>query len=471
MYFAEKIGIKRSRTPEGFLLIEATPVARIGTQLYAPEELGYKIPAGPDGLIRIQRLPDEVFDPVSMASLNGKPFVNEHPQNLIGPANWRHLALGVVMNPRRGTGDERDFIVADVLIQDQAAIDLVETGKCEVSCGYNAEYEFKDDEPGVGYQRGIRYNHLALVSAGRCGPSCAIGDHAVKEKDMAKITLGAHLMKLFGLNTKDELLKTLDAEVMGAAADPVANKEVHIHLGAGGGGDADPPDQMEELRGQMKGLSDTVSGIAEWVKGQQAKDAEAEKAKAEEEAAAAAAAEKEKKTEDNGEVAGEETKAEMAEETGEEWNDEKLKATKDSAPLAVVWQRTVAMAEIIAPGIPLPTLDAAKPLTVSLKAICDHRRNALKLASLSGAGRTIISDLHGGRLPDFDKLTCDGVRKAFLAAGVAMKRHNNSGAASHDHRPAVGGGGIRSIADLAALAEKQYPSASAQRLAQLGTRR
>jgi hypothetical protein len=52
-YAPEKIGDKQSLTPDGFLLCEAVPVARVGMQIYGPDET--PIPVGPDGITRIHR--------------------------------------------------------------------------------------------------------------------------------------------------------------------------------------------------------------------------------------------------------------------------------------------------------------------------------------------------------------------------------------------------------------------------------
>ncbi|MDN7413634.1 DUF2213 domain-containing protein, partial [Burkholderia vietnamiensis] len=169
----QKLGPKRSLTPEGFLLCEDVPVARTGDMLYADGEV--PIEAGPDGLIRISRTPEEVFRDETMASCQGKDVTLDHPDDFVAPANYATLTRGVMLNPRRGSGIEDDLLLADILIKDPAAITAVQDEEIEeVSLGYEADYE--QVSPGRGVQRNIVVNHVAIVPRGRCGPRCAIGD-------------------------------------------------------------------------------------------------------------------------------------------------------------------------------------------------------------------------------------------------------------------------------------------------------
>ena len=65
-------------------------------------------------------------------------------------------------------------MLADLIVKDESAIQLIEDGLREVSCGYDAEYE--QTEPGKAEQVDITGNHVALVPKGRAGNRCAIGD-------------------------------------------------------------------------------------------------------------------------------------------------------------------------------------------------------------------------------------------------------------------------------------------------------
>ena len=168
------------------------PVARTGEMIYGPGETPIQL--GRDGRVKIYRREAEVFSPKSMASLNGKPVTDDHPPVDVSPQNWQFYTKGVVVNPRRGDGEFSNFLMADMIIFDADLIEAIDKGKLEVSCGYNPDYlEMLSQDgnviPGEGEQSNIVYNHLAMVTAGRCGYKCAIRDHktvdheAVPDKD------------------------------------------------------------------------------------------------------------------------------------------------------------------------------------------------------------------------------------------------------------------------------------------------
>ena len=174
-YFApEQLSPRQALTPEGFLLCSDVPVARTGDLLYAAGE----IPVEPNknGIISVTRDASEVFKPAAVMSFAGKPVTFNHPPEIVAPDNYKKYSVGVVLNPRRGSGTlSSDYLYADLLIQDQAAIAAVRSKEIsEISGGYNADYV--TIAPGRGRQLNIVGNHVALVEKGRCGPSCAIGD-------------------------------------------------------------------------------------------------------------------------------------------------------------------------------------------------------------------------------------------------------------------------------------------------------
>ena len=173
-FIASQLSERIAETPEGYLLCEAVPIARTGELAYAPQEP--PIPAG-DGQTIITRGAADLFAVETLASFEGKPVTLEHPTDFVTPDTWKLYAVGTVQNVRRGEGEDADKLLADLLLTDARAIDAVRSKKLrELSCGYDAEYFA--DAPGKGRQTTIRGNHVALVSAGRCGSACAIQDAA-----------------------------------------------------------------------------------------------------------------------------------------------------------------------------------------------------------------------------------------------------------------------------------------------------
>lgn len=213
-FFTTRLGETRYLQADGSLLCKDVPIARTGTQVYLPEEIDLE-PDG-TGTVTVWRTEDEVFSPETMASFEGVAVTLGHPEDSLGnivfvnPSNFAELAHGHIQNVRRGTGDKSDLLIADVLIKRQEAIDAVNSGLTDVSCGYDAQY--KQLAPGKGKQYQITGNHLAVgIDRGRAGGRCAIGDSipsTTKEKPVM-----SWLKKLAqAIKTKDEdaLAKLID---------------------------------------------------------------------------------------------------------------------------------------------------------------------------------------------------------------------------------------------------------------------
>lgn len=216
-YYASKISENLQETPEGYLLCLGVSIARTGEQIYADGETPLE---SKDGRVTVSRSEKEVFSPETIASFEGKPFTIKHPSDLVSPENWGELAVGHIQNVRRGDGDQKDDLVADIMITDQRAISLVRDGLRGLSCGYEAEYVQTGD--GTGEQIDIVGNHLALVEEGRAGPSYSIKDHTGVFKmsktlaDKIKSMLGKTIdeaMEEKKEDKKDEPKKAMDADM------------------------------------------------------------------------------------------------------------------------------------------------------------------------------------------------------------------------------------------------------------------
>lgn len=152
------------------------PIARTGTYKYLSSELGLD----GDRILDVLRKPEDVFDKKAMASFEGKPFTDDHPPVDVTIDNWSQYAKGIVRDVRQGTGEDSDKLVVDILVNDPITISEIESGKREISAGYECEY--CEDDNGVTYQRNIIGNHVALVKAGRAGSTVCIKDEKVEIK-------------------------------------------------------------------------------------------------------------------------------------------------------------------------------------------------------------------------------------------------------------------------------------------------
>ncbi|QHM71286.1 DUF2213 domain-containing protein [Mixta intestinalis] len=211
-FFTTRLGETRFELADGSLLCKDVPIARTGTQTYLPEEIDLE--PGPDGLVVVYRTEDEVFSPETVASFEGVAVTLGHPEDadgnivFVNPANYAELAHGHIQNVRRGTGDKSDLLLADVLVKRQEAIDAINAGLTDVSCGYDAQY--KQLSPGKGKQYQITGNHLAIVDRGRAGSRCAIGDSAPKPKEKPLMSWFKSLAKAIKTKDEDALQQLID---------------------------------------------------------------------------------------------------------------------------------------------------------------------------------------------------------------------------------------------------------------------
>lgn len=449
-YTTEKISGRRSRTPEGYLLIEGVPLARTGMMIYGPDELG--LPPGPDGLVYIERDADEVFRPETIASANGKDLVNDHPSEDVSPENWRELSHGTLMNPRRGSGVEDDFLIGDILVKSKEGIELIESGKVELSMGYDSGYVMTG--PGRGRQKNIIYNHVALVDKGRCGPRCSIGDRMyMQEKNemsgssrrtadrgrsgTAIRRVLDRLLKVAKIGDEEMLEETLgDAEKELEEQRTEPRFEIHNHNHPAGDEDMTEKEKEDKktedairkavgdaLTPVLDALDKRLGDIEKRIGDKRGKDDGEEK--------------EEERSEEVDKAKDEMILGNLELEAPPGTNDRARKA-RDSAYLADSFQETVALAEILVPGVGVPTFDAKAPPIKTYDAMCQFRRKVIDLAYNTPEGRDIVDLVGGARYKTMD---CGALRSVFLAAG-AMRRTRNNDTGRGVHTPARSGGAV-----------------------------
>jgi len=164
------------RTKEGYMAVHAR-AARAGIYDY----MGYEV--DPEGktfkandVVKVYRPPEVVFDAANMRSFVMRPITNDHPSEAVTAENWSDLAKGVIV----GAVKDGDYLGFDLAFFDASTIRDIDSGKRELSNGYQAELAFGDGvtPSGEAYnaiQTSQIGNHVALVDRGRAGAACAIG--------------------------------------------------------------------------------------------------------------------------------------------------------------------------------------------------------------------------------------------------------------------------------------------------------
>lgn len=406
----DSLGRSQHLTPEGFLLCSGVRIARTGPLLYTAEEVPEVEPT-PHKTVLLERDGDILFHPDTLASFQGKPVTNDHPDELVTPENAQGLACGVVLNPRRGEGLEAEYLVADLLLTDAQTISAVRSGKREVSCGYERDCE--PLRPGHGRISRIVGNHVALVERGRCGPSCAIQDKEPAMALKAKRTVWDRLTTAF--KARDEAAFTEELESAQAEASKEDGPEIHVHLPPGLGQQAavtvEPetpkgePDPIEARFAKLEGMVESIAAAVAKIQGAERAEADATM-----------------QDDDDEEEEAEERKPPVA---------------VDSAGLLAEFRDTLSRAEILAPGIRLPAFDAKATRKVTVDALCGLRRKALTRAMGDEATRKHVEAVAGGGVA-FDGMPCAQVGVVFRAASELAKSANSKPAHDRDVPKASG---------------------------------
>ncbi|WP_330555419.1 DUF2213 domain-containing protein [Burkholderia multivorans] len=416
VYASEQLGERQSITPEGFLLCEAVPIARVGAQDYAYFELP-EIEAK-DGVIVAERTADVLFSPETLASFEGKPITIDHPPDFVTPANFKSVVVGFVMNVRRGEGDQSDLMLADLLIFDAEAIRLVQLKVlAQVSNGYDADYE--QIAPGRARQVAIVGNHVALVKSARCGPVCSIGDSSSNLLPTGDASMATKKGSKF-VDALRKAFMTRDSEAFEKVASELTGDEggeggdgqpqIHIHM-PGTGGDPKPGVSATGDDGAGGSEGDPLKQVLDAIQATNGKiDALAERVT---------------KLEGGGTQTGDDDPDadDDPNPTMDDDPDPKAAKTGDSTALRDQFQDALSRAEILAPGVRLPTFDAKAARKKTVDAICVLRRRALR-AALENENAELVKPVVGGA--NVASMTCDSVT-AFFNAASELVRNKNSG--------------------------------------------
>ena len=455
-YSTESLSEHIHETPEGFLICEAVPITRIGNFTYKSSEV--PVEGNHDGIVNIQRDEADVFAEETMKSFEGKPVTINHPKEFVTPLNWKELAHGHLQNVRRGEGNQSDLMISDLLITSEDAIKLVKAGLREVSCGYDAQYE--QIKPGLGKQKEIIGNHLALVVKGRAGGRCAIMDSAckccgncmcgehkndkeeksemktkkstavrdalcrllpslkpvfdsVKDEDLEAVTIGAEneggsdlaAAQAAAAEAKEAAVQAVEAakEAAEAVANinqpevPVAEEQVE--------GDADESDPMAALSAKIDALDMKIQSLIDAITEEEGEESQEEVVNENLEEPVEGDAE-------------EEVDPEAMKEDEVVDEDEEEKEKLENGTTDAMWLDTISRADIISPG-----LVASKPKATNLKkTILAVKRQALSNGMTKDHASIIKPLLRGKKIAS---LTEDALDTIFVSASEMIGRINN----------------------------------------------
>lgn len=244
-FYGSRISPHMTKTPEGFLICHSVPICRTGEQEYLPREIGVEEEKRP--IITVLRTPEEVFKPAAIASFEGKPVTDDHPPVPLDSSNYSTYTKGAVQNVHRGTGEDDDKLVCDIVLYDSVLISKVEAGKREISCGYDCKYIPNGD--GTYHQADIIGNHVAIVDSGRAGHDVAIKD--AKPKGGTRMAKKSILQRMFAAFVKDA-----DPDEIQEAAKAVNDAE-------NGPGPDDEPEAPVKKDDDLQDVMDAIDDLNE----------------------------------------------------------------------------------------------------------------------------------------------------------------------------------------------------------------
>ena len=241
---------KPVRLPNGFVRAEGY-LTRSGIFVYRDAQ---------GKAIRELRPPEEVMHPESLASFGLMPVTNDHPSELLTAENAKEYQVGTVSESVVAEGDK---VRAALMITDAQAIEALDAGKSELSCGYTADVVQESGvwqgQPYDAKQINIRGNHVALVDAGRADPACSVrmdAAGAAQEIPMEEIKLelgGAQYS--VPADMAAEFMKQLEAKglkpVMGDAAKPPEAGSAQAEIAAV---KADAQRKIDQLQAKLDGM-------------------------------------------------------------------------------------------------------------------------------------------------------------------------------------------------------------------------
>jgi hypothetical protein len=208
----------------GWMTIEGNPITKVGVFPYLGKQIGAP---EPDRVYMVYRPEEELNNPETIESFKLTPFINEHPEKLLGNVG----SLVKTDNKRiEGVFGEKVYfeypmLRANLRVYSADALDSIELGKEELSAGYTCQWVRESGVfEGKSYdyvQRRIRGNHGALVIDGRSGPEIAVMDHMTFKLDSKEQQMDlAELVKAVAALTEAQTTfhGAMDAKISGIEA-------------------------------------------------------------------------------------------------------------------------------------------------------------------------------------------------------------------------------------------------------------
>jgi len=189
-------------------MIAPVTIARTGDMLYKAKELGTDFAdLPPDQVVRVTTPPEVLFDEATIEMCRSMAVTIGHPKEDVSLANNKELQKGFLEGVPMADGSH---LAGHVVLNDESAINLVDSGVDQTSWGHNAILKRVETNGVVSAIKTkiTSVNHLAIVQRGRA-QTTRIGDsgeeiNIVDQKlyDTLEAEKDALLVKVETLETK-----------------------------------------------------------------------------------------------------------------------------------------------------------------------------------------------------------------------------------------------------------------------------
>lgn len=161
----------------GQMLAPAT-IAVVGVMEYKAKDCGAMFnDRDPESMVRIATTEAELFAKDSIESYRACPITIGHPADDVSSDNLKELIHGQ-LDSTPFKDEDGEHLSANIVLNDNEAIDLVQTGTSELSSGHACELVLADEDADYdAYKTNIRANHVAIVARGRA-KTARIADEA-----------------------------------------------------------------------------------------------------------------------------------------------------------------------------------------------------------------------------------------------------------------------------------------------------
>jgi len=212
-----------------------------------------------DGSVTREFVPEETLsDPAYLATVAACALTYTHPKADVSPDNFGEVGTG---NLGEEVVFDNGFVRVKVIARRKDAIQAMDDGVRELSCGYTCEI---DPTPGThpefgeydAIQRNRRNNHVALVPRGRAGPEVGI---RVDAEEIMNPNLMIVLPVPAGIAAQ---IGAIRAIVEGTTGPLVHDLPCHLTLLDLGAGHS--PEEIEDAKALLAGFIDDMSPIRVW---------------------------------------------------------------------------------------------------------------------------------------------------------------------------------------------------------------